>query len=733
MLGAGPIETRLGINLGPYEAGMRKAASEANGLANQVAGAMGGFSSKVANLIKSPIAQVGATIGAALSIREITGRISEAMENIDKTAKAADVAGLTTEAYIGLAHAADLAGVESASLEMGLRKLQTNLIDATAGAGEAGDALAKMGLDAGALLSAGPEAAIGNIADALNRLPAAAERSAAAAKIFGERAGPELLNLLAGGSEAIRQSAAEAEKLGMMFSRFDAAKVEQANDSITKIQHAVDAISNSLAVSLAPTIQAVADGLIQTGTEGSQGWGKFQSVADGVNTAMGYGAELLKMFEAGWLALKIQALFVVGGVLKGIDLLGDGVTGLINLIPGVNVQWETVGAMADSVLKDATHAVGDYKKALGDALNFKPLHDMERSLRDTTAKSNATAKETAENAQKMRGAYEGAGKAVDETAKKLADLQKQMQDIGRDIAFAGNSIGAAMTDAMKAGMAPADMQKLAQMMSLKEQIGRATKPMEIRQLQAQAMPLVTEGMSAGEAGRLGQWMDFAAQQANLRGVDDALKGMREEVDRLSKTDLERAFDGLIPTPSQQAEILAMSDRLKELRNLVEMPSTGNFMDDFAAQMERLNDAVRNGIIDLGKFNELADAARQTLNSKLDDSARSIIESVKTPFEKFNEQMMLLDNLRDTNRLNDEQFKLAQKQAEDALGGDQLRQAEQKVAFVDARSAEAQAMRFGNTSTNPMAGVIKEQKTGNEYLRNIESAMQRLDLGTVVEV
>lgn len=649
MFGAGSIETRLGIDLGPYEAGMRKAASEAHGLANGVSSAMGGFASKVSNLIRSPIAQIGAAIGAAFTVHEISSQISATMESIDAMAKSADVAGMTTEAYIGLAHGASLAGVESASLEMGLRKLQTNLVDATAGAGEAGDALARMGLNASSLLSAGPEAAIGNIADALNRLPSAAERSAAAAKIFGERAGPQLLNLLSAGSEGLAQARDEAEKLGITLSRVDAAKVEQANDAMSKVGEVLQGIKNQLAVALAPYLQGLAEKLTEISTAGGGIGPKVGAAVEWVAMAVAKAADAVSLFSAAWYGVKAVVLATTAQILSDVSLVGGAVADVINAVKPGTVQWGPVlEVMAGSVRKDAQLAAVAWAGAIQDFATGSNATAVQAWFDQIKAASQSAAEATAANAAKMGGAYEAAAEAMAKSIRKIDDAIKQAREAA---ATAG------LSDTQKTlidNLSMADLNP-AKFLELMDALANADK---------------AKGLAA---------------------ISDQMKELQDQVDNFGLSEIEvkiKAF-GQIPGVSQDQ---------------------------------------------LNRYKELADQLKGLdANKKLDDQAKSIIESIQTPLEKFNEQMDLLNQLHEKGKLSDEQFDRASKQAEDALGGDQLQRQEQKVAFVDARSAEAQAMRFGNSSSNPMAGVIKEQKTGNGYLRNIEQAMTRLDVGPVVEV
>src|SRR2546426_591780 len=81
------------------------------------------------------------------------------------------------------------------------------------------------------LVNTAPEEALKGIADGLSKMENPAQRAAAAVAIFG-KAGQGMLPMLLGGAEALSAAQREAEKLGLTFSRLDAAKVELANEAM---------------------------------------------------------------------------------------------------------------------------------------------------------------------------------------------------------------------------------------------------------------------------------------------------------------------------------------------------------------------------------------------------------------------------------------------------------------------------------------------------------------------
>src|SRR5207247_2365101 len=95
------------------------------------------------------------------------------------------------------------------------------------------------------------------IADKISKIENPAERATAAMQIFG-KSGQQLLPLMMSGAEGLAAAQKEAEKLGLTYNRVDAAKVEAANDSMTRMKAVVTGVGNQLAIQLAPFIDAAA-------------------------------------------------------------------------------------------------------------------------------------------------------------------------------------------------------------------------------------------------------------------------------------------------------------------------------------------------------------------------------------------------------------------------------------------------------------------------------------------
>lgn len=243
---------------------------------NKAKGVIAGFSRDLTGAASTVRRLAGATMALA-GVGGIGYLIKQQMTAIDANAKLSDRLDITTQSLIALQHGAKIAGVEKETLNKSLEIMTRRLGEVNMGVGQAKYALDSLGLSADELAGKSVDEAIGIIADQLNRLPNSAQKAAAANYLFG-RSGQQLLNLFEEGSAGIDKYRAEVDRLGISYDRIDAAKVEAANDAITRMQAAATGLAQTLVITLAPHIEAVADSMTEGMTAGD-GFGKALSKA----------------------------------------------------------------------------------------------------------------------------------------------------------------------------------------------------------------------------------------------------------------------------------------------------------------------------------------------------------------------------------------------------------------------------------------------------------------------
>lgn len=223
------------------------------------------FTEKVERSAVKVAAWTGAVISAGAAVTAYLVR--RQMEALDVTGKLADQIGTTTENLIGLRHAAELAGGGSEVMDDALKQLSKRMGDLSMSK-DVSAGLRKIGLSLDKLFGMDPADQFRLIAEGVKNLGTQQEKAGVATALFGKQ-GSDLINILDLGKDGLEEMAKDAETLGLNFSRIDAAKVEMANDAITRLHESTGALFTRLGVELSPFITIVANKLTDLGTNGA--------------------------------------------------------------------------------------------------------------------------------------------------------------------------------------------------------------------------------------------------------------------------------------------------------------------------------------------------------------------------------------------------------------------------------------------------------------------------------
>lgn len=275
-----------------------------------------GASSARRNLNNIAGAAAKLTIGlAAVGVAGFSVLIKGALRSNDALAKTADRIGITTESLRGLQLAGELAGVGTSSLNKSLERLNVRIGEAQRGTGLAKQSLDELNLSASGLAQLRSEERFLKIAGAIGQVTDRTKQAKIATDLFG-RSGGELLVLFDGGVENIRKTVDEAQKLGTSLNRVDAAKIEQANDAITRLKAVGEGVINRVAVKLAPIIEGVSVALKDAALE----TGGFQFAIDKAFRisvrAVGFLADTFRGLQVTFGLIKIAILGVATGITK---------------------------------------------------------------------------------------------------------------------------------------------------------------------------------------------------------------------------------------------------------------------------------------------------------------------------------------------------------------------------------------------------------------------------------
>ena len=174
------------------------------------------------------IATAAVAVGSAM-----VAAAKETSNTLDTIDKASQRMKISAESYQELAYAAELSGVSMSTMERAAKNLE--------GTGMNFDQAIKSVMSYGS----------------------AAERSAAAAQLFGEKVAYEMTPMLNEGAKGLEAARKEARELGLVMSEDTVAAGAKLNDSFEKVQRSVDAFKNQLLAEFMPYIQEILDWIME--------------------------------------------------------------------------------------------------------------------------------------------------------------------------------------------------------------------------------------------------------------------------------------------------------------------------------------------------------------------------------------------------------------------------------------------------------------------------------------
>ena len=293
------VFVRFGADIDPLKKGLATASSKLDRF-----GAKGRETANVMGKVAVAAVAAGAAIGIKL--------VNDSLGAIDAQAKLAKQLSTSSASLAVLNRAADMSGISMKNIEQGAKNLEVALGEAAQGTGIAVDTLERLGLTAEQLSGMSLDDKILTVNAALKANIPVTERAAAAADLFGKRAGFAIMQL---DPSTLAEATRQVEGMGLAISDVDAAKIEAANDAMASIGMAVDGVVQQFTIALAPILEEIALG--------------FQDAA----------------IESG--GFKEEAVSAVASIAKAFGFLGDSIRGVQVVIGGIEVA-----------LKGATTAIG---------------------------------------------------------------------------------------------------------------------------------------------------------------------------------------------------------------------------------------------------------------------------------------------------------------------------------------------------------------------------------------
>lgn len=254
------------------------------------------------------------TAAAAAAVAGLGLAVKKQIDIADDLAKMSQRIGLPVEMLSRLSYAADLSGVSLEELATGVRFLSRTMVDMP-------DKLKELGIatrDAGGNMRS-TEDVLYDLADVFASMPDGAQKTAISLDILS-RSGTQMIPLLNGGSQALREMMEEARVLGVQIDTRTAKAAEAFNDNLTRLSYAARALTRQLAAAMLPALERVTNAVVRFVAEGQIEvyFQRFKQVLQDVTFALGALA----------LAMTGRAAFALAALVKGLSLATVGANAL---------------------------------------------------------------------------------------------------------------------------------------------------------------------------------------------------------------------------------------------------------------------------------------------------------------------------------------------------------------------------------------------------------------------
>lgn len=377
---------------------------------------LGGMASKVGVALGGMLAVQG--IGQAVSAyTEFTGRISDL----------ATQTGMSTTAVQKLDFAAKQSGGSFDQVASGIAQMANRLVegDKSAVAG-----LKTMGLSFDQVRQMAPDQAFMAIADAIAQVPNPLEQSKLAMDVFG-RSGAQLLPMIKNG---LSETAAEAEKLGLVLSEDAIAAGDEFGDTLDKLKLVGMSLISSVLTPLVPILVDVATAVGKT----AHALGPI--LTDIIRALISWTSLLVsKLLDVAATAAELAAKFG-GPVAAKLGITGDLVQGLRASAQSYadlsKKQWDLVGSAEQAAPAVTKMAAAIRTTAPASKEAAQALEAFRKKVDDATGMS------AYRNALDVMRVIEAAGTRID--PKKFLELATEVQ-AGVEAAF---QLGLTVDDAM---------------------------------------------------------------------------------------------------------------------------------------------------------------------------------------------------------------------------------------------------------------------------------------------
>lgn len=304
--------------------------------ANNMTRAFGGLKSTLAGL------------GVGLSVAGIAAIVKTSIEAADHLNDLSQKTGIAVSTLGGLGFAAGKAGGDLESVAEAAGKLNKAIAGAAGGNKQFAEAFDAMGIsisDAGGNLKKADEV-MAEIATRFAGFEDGPQKAAIALRLFG-KSGADIIPLLNEGGESLRKNIDYYRQFGGVTDEV-AQRADKFNDTMADIGIITGSFGRTLAAELLPTMQNLADYMLDAKNEGEG----FKTMAEGLATVL-----------KGLLGAGASVAYVFKGI-------GTNIGGTLAMLDRIAVRdFKGAKTIRDSMLKDQEDSRGDFERFMTNLQN----------------------------------------------------------------------------------------------------------------------------------------------------------------------------------------------------------------------------------------------------------------------------------------------------------------------------------------------------------------------------
>ena len=419
------------------------------------------FGASINSLLRGPLTKLGAALAGFVAIRGLHRMVAEQMRLMETTMKMADRLGIAASELSKLEHAADMTGVATTQLHMGLQRMTRRIAEAAVGTGEAQVALKDLRVSAKALASLSPDKQFRAIAKAMETVSTQGERIRLTFKLFDSE-GVSLINTLRLGAKGLDDLGKDAVALGIVMDRRMIEEIIQAGDALKQLKKASGGLALTLTSQLAPIIKIAADWLTDMKIASRGAAVGMTSLFERVVVGAVFAANAVQGLTTRFMKLQLASA-------KAMSFIAKSKAGKA----GAKFAGELKGVFGEAILGTKTGDIGRQQDAARGMKSFGQnyIEELDRTIKGLEKKVMV-----------MESA--NWGKRAGDV---LKDMREQMRQAAADAAAAAKGIGGGMP--ALAGI-PARPGTFMQIVRAHSALGQARSPTPGAKVQQVSDPLL---------------------------------------------------------------------------------------------------------------------------------------------------------------------------------------------------------------------------------------------------